>query len=99
MAPMIDQGVNPADYFAPVKDIIARTLEIVPDSINLLDPQWMGMVEVRDPKTGQLRAATLNEAMLSARKRPEWSRTAQASDMAAQLTSRLTQIFGRSSIA
>lgn len=95
MAPLIDQGVKPADYFAPVKNMIADTLEVVPDSIDLMDPQWMGMLEVTDPKNGQIRGATLNEAMLAARKRPEWARTKSAQDFTAQVTESLGRMFGR----
>lgn len=95
LAPQIDAGVKPADYFAPIRNIIADTLEMNPDSINLMDSQWMGMVEVTDPKTGGTRAATYNEAMLAARQRSEWSSTKQAQDMAANVGNQLAGLFGR----
>ena len=95
MAPLIDTGVKPGDYFAPIQNVIAQTLEITPDAVDLLDPKWMGMVEVRDTKTGTTRAATLNEAMLAARARPEWSKTKQAQDTMAATASKLANVFGR----
>jgi hypothetical protein len=90
----IDQGVTPADYFAPVRDVIARTLEVAPDSINLMDPRWLGLVEVRDRETGQMRAATLNEAMLSARGRSEFVNTQGAGEMSAGLIQMAKEAFG-----
>lgn len=97
MGDLIDQGVKPSDYFAPVKNMIANTLEVTPDSIDLMDPKWIGLAEVRDPKTGQTRAATLNEAMLAARKKPEWQNTRNAQEYAAQAGQMLGNIFGRAS--
>lgn len=94
MGAMIDQGVKPADYFAPVRNVIADTLEVGADQIDLLDPTWMGMVEVADGRGGT-RAATMNEAMLAARRRPEWSQTRGAQELAAQAGQRLASIFGR----
>lgn len=94
MGNMIDQGVKPADYFAPVRSVIADTLEVGVDQIDLLDPMWMGMIEVADGRGGT-RAATMNEAMLAARRRPEWSQTRGAQEMTAQIGQRLASIFGR----
>lgn len=95
LAPQIDQGVKPSDYFDPIRNVIADTLEMTPASINLLDPQWMGMVEVVDAKTGGTRAATMNEAMLAARQRPEWAATKQAQDMTFQMGNQIAGLFGR----
>jgi hypothetical protein len=94
MRDVIDQGITPEDYLRPVKDMIADTLEVAPESIDLLDPKWLGMAETRDPKTGELRAATLNEAMLAARKKPEWARTRQAQELTAGLMTGLSEAFG-----
>lgn len=95
MSDQIDAGVTVSDYLAPVRDTIARELEMAPDEINLMDPQWLSLVETRDDK-GQLRAATLNEAMLSARKKPQYAGTRGAQEMATSMMSQLGQIFGRS---
>lgn len=95
MADQIDQGVTVADYLMPVRDTIARELEMAPEEINLMDSQWLSMVETRDEK-GQLRAATLNEAMLAARKKPQYAATRNAQETATSMMSQLGQIFGRS---
>jgi hypothetical protein len=95
MADIIDQGVTPEDYFAPVRDTIARTLEMAPEAVNLMDSQWLSMVETRDPKTGEMRAATLHEADLAARRRPEYWDTNRAQEQAAWTVSALREMFGR----
>lgn len=95
MSDLIDQGVAPADYFAPVRDTIANTLEIGSDQVDMLSPQYLKMLEVRDPKSGELRAATLNEAMLSARRDPRWAGTRNAQDLTASAISGLQAAFGR----
>lgn len=94
MGQLIDQGVKPSDYFAPTRSVIADTLEVGVEQIDMLDPTWMGLVEVADGRGGT-RAATLNEAMLAARRRPEWSQTRGAQELAAQAGQRLASIFGR----
>jgi len=94
MGDEIDQGVTPSDYFAPVADTIASTLEVAPDSINLMDPKWLSLVEVRDQDSGKMRAATLNEAMLSARRQTGFVNTQGAAEMTAGLTQLLRGAFG-----
>lgn len=94
MADTIDQGVTPSDYFAPVQDVIARTLEVGTDSINLMDPKWLGLIEVRDRETGKMRAATLNEAMLSARNQSAFVNTQGAEEMSAGLIQMTKEAFG-----
>lgn len=95
MAPMIDQGVRPGDYFEPLKQVIANTLEVAPGSINLLDDKWLNVVEVQDSKTGATRAATMTEVAAVARRQPEWSQTRQAREIASQAGRQLAEAFGR----
>ncbi len=95
MGDLIDQGIAPADFFAPVKATIANTLEITDDEVDLMAPQYLKMLEVHDPKTGQLRAATLNEAMLSARLDPRWAGTKNAQELTASATTSIAEKFGR----
>lgn len=94
MSDLIDTGVTPNDYFAPSRDVIASTLEVGADTIDMMDPKWLGVLEVRGDD-GQLRAATMNEAMLAARKRPEWADTRNAQELTASMVSGLAQAFGR----
>lgn len=95
MSDAIDQGATVRDYFAPIQNVIATELELAPDAINLMSPEWMGMIEQRDDD-GNLRAATMHEAQLSARKRPEWARTSRAQETGTGLVNLVSDIFGRS---
>lgn len=94
MASEIEQGVKPIDYFAPVRDTIARTLEVAPETINLMDPKWIPLVEVRDRDSGKMRAATLNEAMLSARNQSSFVNTQGAQEMSAGMIQLVQDAFG-----
>jgi hypothetical protein len=94
MADLIDQGVTVQDYFAPVRSTIANELEVAPDTINLLDQRYLTMMEVRDPKTGELRAATTSEAQKTARKDPRWRDTRAAGELAAGMVSLLDKAMG-----
>lgn len=94
IADQIDQGMTVKDYFRPIRDLIARELEVTPEEIDMTDSRWLKMMETRDDK-GQLRAATMNEAMLSARKTPEWASTRGAQEMTTRSIQQIAQIFGR----
>jgi len=98
MADTIDQGVTPEDYFQPMRSRIAAELEVNDDRINLMDPKWMGLMEVKDDKTGETRGATLYEATLAARNDPMWSQTQNAQEMAVRASSFLKGVFGRKAI-
>jgi len=94
MGDQIDQGVAPADYFRPMQEIIAQELEVAPETINLMDPKWLRMVEVAGDD-GQLRGATMEEARLSARRDPSSSNTKGGREFAASAAAMLGDVFGR----
>lgn len=54
--------------------IVADTLELDPDSIDLLDPKWNSLLEHTDEK-GNRRSMTLGEATQWARDQPEFEKT------------------------
>lgn len=97
MSSELDQGITVRDYLQPVRDTIARELEIAPDAVDLTDGKWLGMVEVPDEKGG-MRAATLNEAMLAARRRPEWAATRNAQETTTNMIGMIADVFGRRGI-
>jgi hypothetical protein len=98
IADQIDAGASVRDYFAPIQSVIARELEVAPDTINLMSPEWLELVETRDEKSGELRAATLHEAQLAARRKPQWAATAGAQEKGTTLVNMVSQVFGRSSV-
>ena len=93
MGSQIDQGVTPLDYFRPVRDVVAGTLELPTEEINLMDPKWLSLVEVREPD-GTVRGATMHEAMMRARSRPEFVDTRQADEMTSGLSSLVARAMG-----
>lgn len=95
MADEIDQGVTPSQYFMPVRDTIANELELAPEAVNMMDNQYLGMLEVHDRDTGKMRASTLREAQLAARRDPRWRDTKNAGTMMASAANAMAQAFGR----
>lgn len=93
MGNLIDQGVRPADYFAPVRNVIAQTLEVGADTIDLMDSKWMSLIEVNDG--GTMRGATLTEAERAARRLPEFAKTARANQQMASTVRNMAVAFGR----
>lgn len=92
-ASQISQGIGVRDLLLPTRDRIADELEMDPESIDLLDEKWLGMVQSVDDK-GVTRAATDSEAIMRARQQPEWARTRKAGDMVASMALSLRDYFG-----
>lgn len=90
---VIGQGMTPGQYMAPIRNIIADTLELSPADVNLLDQKWNEVLQHEDGK-GFTRPMTLSEATAWARKRPEFRYTKSAGDDAAQLAEQIAQKFG-----
>ena len=97
MSSELDQGATVKDFFAPVRDTIARELEMATEDIDMMDSKWLSLMETHGDD-GQLRAATLNEAKLAARKRPEWKKTNGSQELTANVSSMIGGIFGRTGI-
>lgn len=92
-ASQISQGIGVRDLLLPTRDRIADELEMDPESIDLLDEKWLGMVQSVDDN-GVTRAATDSEAIMRARQQPEWARTRKAGDMVASMALSLRDYFG-----
>lgn len=95
MADQLDQGMTVKDYFRPTRDVIANELGVPPEEVDLMSSKYMSLIEKRDEKTGQLRAATLDEAMLAARRDPRFANTQKAKEMTTSLMDTVTNMFGR----
>ena len=93
MASELDQGITVKDYLAPVADTIARELGVTGAEIDLMDSKWLKMVETRG-EDGKMRAATLDEAMLAARRQPEFNNTQKAKEMTGSLSGAISKMFG-----
>lgn len=90
----LDQGITPSDYFAPTKELLARSLELNPNDIDLMDERWMGLLEVVGDD-GKTRGATLSEITRIAREQPEWAATTNAQSTMANAAMAVAEAFGR----
>lgn len=76
-ADQIGKGITMADFLAPSRDRIAQVLEIPPEKVDLMDPQFMKMVTATDDKGAQ-RPATDTEIIRNARSDARWASTSNA---------------------
>jgi len=76
-ADQIGKGITMADFLAPSRDRIAQVLEMPPEKVDLMDPQYMKMVTATDEKGG-MRPATDTEIIRNARSDGRWASTSNA---------------------
>jgi hypothetical protein len=96
LAPLIDQGVTPEQYFSPMKQAVAQTLEISPDEVDMIaNPKYSKIAHFADPKTGAPRPMTISEAQTYARGLDEWKSTRQGQQAAADMGSEILKTFGK----
>lgn len=88
-----EQGFTPGEYMAPIRNIIAETLELNPADIDLLDRRWSPVLEA-ESKDGTTRPMSLAEATRWARSRPEYQQTKGALDEAAGMADFIGKTFG-----
>lgn len=88
-----DQGFTPGDYMAPIRNIIADTLEMAPEQVDLLDRRWAEVLQ-HQGTDGKLRPMSLAEAERFARSRPEYQQTKGARAEAASMAETLAKTFG-----
>jgi hypothetical protein len=93
MSAELDQGITPADYFAPMRDVAADTLEISADTMNLMDNDVRAMFTTLNAD-GSTRAASLSEVKMSARKDKRYAQTQGAQDRISAMGSAIAQAFG-----
>lgn len=94
MAKDIDAGVTPMDWFSPYISDAARLLERNPTEFDLNDPLILAAAQQVDPRTGERHPMSLYEYQNYLRSRPEWDRTHNARQEAAQFVGFLEQNMG-----
>jgi hypothetical protein len=92
-ASQIGQGITVRDMLLPARDRLASELEMQPESIDLMDDKWSGMMQTVD-QNGQTRAATDSEITMKARKLPEWKNTQRAAQSVAEYAMTIREYFG-----
>lgn len=95
LSDVIDKGITVKEYFDPHKQELARSLEMAPEQIDLMnDPRFLAVTRTVG-EDGKERAMTIAETQQYARNRKEWTTTANARQEVAGLTDALGKIFGR----
>jgi hypothetical protein len=92
-AKQIDAGLTTSQITDPYKQLIASTLEIAPDQVDLTNPRYSAVLD-GNQVDGQHGPMSLTQAGQYLRGLDEYKKTAVATDQAAQFASTLTKTFG-----
>ncbi len=95
LAGAIDRGITVEQYTEPYRQIAAQTLELNPEQIDFTNPVYGKALLNTDPKTNERSAMGLADFQTYLRGRPEYRRTRQANESAAEFTNTLTEMFGK----
>jgi hypothetical protein len=90
----IDEGRTPTQYFQPIKNLVAETLEMTPDQVDLMAPRFQQVMQTYDPQIKGNRPMTLGEAANWARSLPEFSKTTAYRQQDADFGLRLGSFLG-----
>lgn len=92
-ASQIAQGITVRDMMLPNRDKLAQELEMSADEIDLMDSNWLGMLQTKDAD-GKIRAATDTEIAQRARQDARWQNTRAARTAVSNMSSILQRTFG-----
>ena len=89
-----NSGITGADMLSPVRMAIAESLEINPDTIDLLAPEYADVMQV-EAKDGSFRPMTASEAMKWARSQESFKGTSTAEKASSGFSELLLKTFGK----
>ena len=89
----IEAGLTPGDYFEPAREVLANTLELNVEDIDLAQSDFMDLVTTTD-ESGTTRANSMTEIMQAARKDKRWANTSNARSAVTTAVSALSSMFG-----
>lgn len=90
---LVESGFTPGEYMAPIRNVIAETLEVQPADVDLLDRRWSAVLETQ-ASDGKFRPMTIAEAQSWARSQQEFRYTKGAQKEAAAMAETLGRTFG-----
>jgi len=93
-APALDKGISMRSYLMPTRDKIAGYLEKPPESVDMMDPKWLSMMQTTDAKSGLIRAATGSEVLRNARSHPDFAKTNAAQQMTTSAAQAIRSFMG-----
>lgn len=91
---VLNRGITVKQAMQPMTAAVARTLEMGPEQINLMDARWRQLVEFDDPKDGKRRTMTTSEAERWARQQDEFQYTALAREETYSMAEELLTTMG-----
>ena len=92
----IDRGVTVEQYADPYRQQAANILEVDPESIDFMkNPTYQKALFQVDPKTGDRTAMSLADWSTYLRGLPQYAKTNQAKDQAAQFAQSILSTFGK----
>lgn len=96
IAGAIKNGVTPADYVTPYKEVAAQLLGVSPNAINMMDPKWQRPLSTPGPD-GKPVAMSLYDWQQTLMKDPQYGYTnsVNAKDRASSMAAGLAEMFGR----
>lgn len=92
---IIDSGVTPESYFAPIRQQVGKLLEIESSDVDLNSPKFQKIISYADPKTNMPRPMTMAEVQTYVRSTDDWWKTKQAHQATSDMTEGLAQLFGK----
>lgn len=96
MAQQIQEGLTPQQIVDPMKQEAAKVMEVNPDQIDFMnDPTYAKMLDYVPPGETQHRLMTTSEEDQYLKSLPQWGKTQQARDQAAQLEQTILQTWGK----
>ena len=96
IAGAIAQGVTPADYVTPYKEVAAQLLGVTPDSIDMTKPQYQRALSQPGPN-GVPTAMSLYDWQQTLMSDPQYGymNSVNAKDRASSIASGLAEVFGK----
>lgn len=90
----LKRGLTVRELVSPLTNTLARTLELDPEQIDLMDRRWKNIWNHVDPETGKTRMMTTTEVERFARRQTEFDQTKVARDEGTQLASEILKTMG-----
>lgn len=90
----LKRGLTVRELVSPLTNTLARTLELDPEQIDLMDRRWKNIWNHVDPETGKTRMMTTTEVERFARRQAEFDQTKVARDEGTQLASEILKTMG-----
>lgn len=90
----LKRGLTVKQIVQPMTNVVAQTLELSPDQIDINDARWRQLIAYQDPDTGKTRSMSVSEADRWARRQDEYQYTAGAREETYSMASDIIRSMG-----